>query len=69
MDEDNPPSSSKNSVAGGSSRYIEPKKFRIEVIGSKRNFLFHVQSSSALRQWTQALYANWHASKSFTLVN
>ena len=50
-------------------KYNEPRKFRIEVMGCNKQFLFMVQSSVALRQWTQALYANWHASRSFTITN
>ncbi|CDW89924.1 ph domain-containing protein [Stylonychia lemnae] len=45
------------------------RKFRIEVIGCKRQFIFKVPTSSHLRRWTQALYSNWNSSKSFTLSN
>lgn len=50
-------------------RYSEPKRFRIEVVGCPNQFLFQVHNSSTLREWTQALYANWHASRSFNLIN
>lgn len=49
--------------------FQEPVKFRIEVIGCKKQFIFEVPSSELLRQWTQALYANWHASRSFKISN
>lgn len=47
----------------------EPRRFKIEVIGYKKEFIFEVKNAKYLREWTQALYANWHASKSFTLQN
>lgn len=50
-------------------QFQEPVKFRIEVIGCKKQFIFEAPNSALLRQWTQALYANWHASKSFKLNN
>lgn len=57
------------STNGASSRYNEPRRFKIEIQGSDKNFTFQVHNSSLLREWTQALYANWHASRSFNLVN
>lgn len=45
------------------------KRFRIEIIGCKKQFIFKVPSSNTLREWMTALYANWNASKSFNLVN
>lgn len=44
-------------------------RFRIDVIGCKRKFIFKVLNSNVLKKWTQALYTNWNASKSFTLTN
>jgi len=49
--------------------FVEPTKFRIEVIGYKKEFIFDTQSSLLLRSWTNVLYANWNASKSFNLTN
>jgi hypothetical protein len=31
--------------------------------------VFEVTEPSKLREWTQALYANWNASKSYTSAN
>jgi hypothetical protein len=47
----------------------EPRRFKIEVIGMKKEFIFEAKNSKFLREWTQALYSNWHAAKSFTLLN
>jgi hypothetical protein len=58
-----------NYSSSSSVRYNEPKRFRIEIIGSEKSFLFQVYNSTLLREWTQALYANWHASRSFNILN
>lgn len=42
--------------------FIEPKRFKIDIPGAKRNFVFETFNSELLREWKNALYANWHSS-------
>ena len=43
-------------------RFTEPKWFRIEVIGCGKEFVFETPTSEMLRNWTNAMYANWNES-------
>lgn len=49
----------------------EPRRFKIEVIGCKKQFIFEIPPMSALslKDWTKALFANWDVSKSFKRMN
>ena len=49
--------------------YEDPIRFRIDVEGSKRAFVFEAPNSDLLRKWTQALYANWNAARSAYIKN
>ena len=56
-------------IESGEEEEEEPCRFRIECIGIRKQFVFQAEQASLLREWTQTLYGNWHASKSFTITN
>ena len=47
----------------------EPLRFKIEILGCPRVFVFEASSSNVLKKWTHCLYAHWHDGKGFRKTN